>query len=192
MQRYSSVDSAGRLWLVSGGLHYPLQFDRLLQMVKKVESEAPTLEFKILVFLEKIPSYLKNGPWSPVAHLYLIILCGYILLSSNYAVALYSELTDVNSIKFISNATANSDWIQYYRIFGTIYMLCITALVFHTSGFWPLVSYTVTSWNLATIRLFSSFIGASNFSFSPQFQTIAGKVNDQIITNFNTRISLEP
>ena len=148
-------------------------------MTNKVDDAPPSLEFKILVFLENVPSYLKKGPWSPVAHLYLILLCGFVLLSYEYAATLYSELSDVNRINFSTNAqTANNNWIQYYRIFGSIYMLCITALVFHISGAWPLVSYTVTSWNLATIRLFASYIGASNFSFSPQFQTIAGDVNN--------------
>ena len=155
-------------------------FNRLLTMAKKVESEAPSLEFKILVFLENIPSYLKKGPWSPVAHLYLVVLCGYLLLSFEYAVASYSEVSDFSNINFTSNVQINNNnWIQYYRIFGSIYMVCITALVYHTSGVWPLVSYTVTSWNLATIRLFCSYIGALNLSFSPQFQTVAGKTNDR-------------
>ena len=153
--------------------------DWLLEMEKKVDSPKPDLAFKILVFLEKVPTYLKQGPWSPVAHLYLIVLCGYILLSFDYAVALYGEVTDVNSVSFASNALAGSnDWIQNYRFYGAAYMLCILALVIYTSGVWPLASYTVTSWNLTTIRLIASFIGASNLSFSPQFQTVAGKTDE--------------
>jgi hypothetical protein len=144
---------------------------------KMGSSEVQPLAFKILVFLEKVPKRFKEGPWSPVAHLVLLTFLGYILLNFENASASYSQLFDVHSIHFAQNRQSQlgaESWIQYYRLFGGIYMLCITGVVFYTSGIWPLASYTLTSWNLCTIRLLSSFIAASNYSFSSNFQLVAG------------------
>lgn len=140
-------------------------------------SEAQPLAFKILVFLEKVPKRFKEGPWSPVAHLVLLTFLGYLLLSFENASASYSQLFDVHSIHFAQNRQPQlgaENWIQYYRLFGGIYMLCITGVVFYTSGIWPLATYTLTSWNLCTIRLLSSFVAASNYTFSSRFQLVAG------------------
>ena len=135
------------------------------------------LAFKILVFLEKVPKYLKEGPWSPVAHFVLVAFFGYILLTFEHAMTSYRQLYDVNSTQYTANVDTQAwskDWIQYYRFFGGCYGLCITGVVLYSSGVWPLASYTLTSWNLATIRLLTSFVGALNYSFSPFFQSIAG------------------
>jgi hypothetical protein len=135
------------------------------------------LAFKIMVFLEKVPSWLKKGPWSPVAHLVIVAFLGYILLTYEYAVASHAEIYDVHSIHFAQNRQAqlgSKTWLQCYRLIGGVYMITITAFVVYMSGLWPLTSYTITSWNLATIRLLASFIGALNFGFSPHFQFVAG------------------
>ena len=142
------------------------------------KNEPEPLAFKILVFLEKVPKYLKEGPWSPIAHLILIGFFGYILLTFEYAAASYGELFDIHSIHYLQNreTQVGKNWIQYYRFFGGIYMLCITGTVLYTSGVWPLASYTLTSWNLTSIRLLTSFVGALNFGISPYFQSIAGTI----------------
>ena len=147
-------------------------------MEKKDETTAQSpLAFKIMVFLEKVPSWLKKGPWSPVAHLVIVAFLGYILLTYEYAVASHAEIFDVHSIHFAQNRQAqlgSQTWIQFYRLIGGVYMMSITAFVVYMSGVWPLASYTITSWNLATIRLLASFIGALNFGISPHFQFVAG------------------
>ena len=135
------------------------------------------LAFKVLVFLEKVPKYLKEGPWSPIAHLVLIAFFGYMLLTFEHAMTSHRQLFDVSSIHNIGNGDTQAwskDWIQYYRFLGGCYGLTITGVVLYSSGVWPLASYTLTSWNLATIRLLTSYLGALNYSFSPFFQSIAG------------------
>lgn len=141
------------------------------------DGEPKPLVFNILVFLEKVPKYLKEGPWSPVAHLVLIGFFGYILLTFEHASMSYKQLFDVHSIHGLPNRempTWSKDWIQYYRFIGGCYGIAIISVVIYFSGVWPLASYTLTSWNLATIRLVTSFVGALNFSFSPFFQLLAG------------------
>lgn len=110
------------------------------------KSGVKTVAFQILVFLEKVPKYLKEGPWSPVAHVVLIVFFGYILLSYQNAVVSYNQSLDVHIIHNLKTKDPQSgvDWIQYYRLFGGLYMLMITSIVVYTSGFIPLCSYTVT------------------------------------------------
>lgn len=142
-------------------------------------AEPQPLAFKILVFLEKVPKYLKEGPWSPIAHLILIGFFGYILITFEYAAASYGQLYDVHSVHYMQNRESqggSKDWIQYYRVIGGCYGLCITGVVLYTSGVWPLASYTLTSWNLTSIRLLTSFVGALNLSISPFSQSIAGLI----------------
>ena len=145
---------------------------------EKADSPEPP-KFNVLVFLEKVPKYLKEGPWSPIAHLVLMTFLGYILLTFEYAMQSYNELTNVHSIHYMQNVqmkNSNKDWIQYYRLFGGIYGICVTCGVIHFTGVWPLASFTLKSWNLATLRLVTSFVGALNLSISPSFQVVAGKV----------------
>jgi hypothetical protein len=70
----------------------------------------------------------------------------------------------------------DSGWIQNYRLFAGVYMFMITCIVVYTSGFVPLCSYTVTSWNLVTIRLLFTYLGSLGLSSSPSFQFIADTV----------------
>lgn len=97
------------------------------------------LAFKILVFLEKVPRYLKEGPWSPVAYLVLTSFLGYLLINFENALVSYNQLFDVQSIHYKQNRETGN-WIQYYRAFGCLYMLSITCIVLYHSGVAPLVS----------------------------------------------------
>ena len=148
-------------------------------MEKPIDNAGGTqpLAFKILVFLEKVPKHYKEGPWSPIAHLVLMAFLGFILITYDYAASSYSQLSDVHSLHYMQNReiqNGSKDWIQYYRLFGGCYGIIIVSVVIYTTGIMPLCSYTLTSWNLATIRLLTSFVGASNLSMSPSFQLVAG------------------
>jgi hypothetical protein len=48
-----------------------------------------------------IYAYLYPGPWSPVAHIVLVVFFGYILLSYQDAVASYNQLYDIQRYVFI-------------------------------------------------------------------------------------------
>lgn len=52
-------------------------------------------------------------------------------------------------------------WIQTYRLLGGLYGIAASVLVYHTAGIWVLGSYTLTSWNLMSLRLFSSFLAGN-------------------------------
>jgi hypothetical protein len=145
------------------------------------EQRKAALKKSILVFLESVPLHLKEGPWSPMAHFVLISIFGFILLSFEHAALEYAQLFDESSASHASRVVdvgASVDsWIQNYRLFGGLYGLTIVSFVIFESGLWPLASYTLTSWNLMTLRLLTSYIGAAGWKdISPTFQLISDVV----------------
>ena len=123
----------------------------------------------ILAFLENIPRHLRVGPWSPVAHLTLICILGYIILTFEHAAESYDLLFHRSSLSLPSPPA----WLQPYRLVAGIYMVGMTGVVLATSGVWPLASYTLTSWNLAALRNLLAFVGNLGWAVSPQVQLAA-------------------
>ena len=117
---------------------------------------------------ENIPKALREGPWSPVAHLVIITILGGIILTFEHALISHQTLQTV-----AHTTTMGADWIQYYRLSAGIYGIFMTVFVVMTSGLWPLMSYTLTSWNLATIRNLCSFVGSLGWNMSSHFQLVA-------------------
>ena len=103
----------------------------------------------LLKFLDVVPQQYKVGPWSPAAHITIFAYAAFIFLSMSYAVKAYTP-PDYTQIP--------NDWIQTYRLVGALYGFALTALVYYASGIWMLGSYTLTSWNLMSLRLFSSYL----------------------------------
>lgn len=103
----------------------------------------------LLKFLDVVPQHYKVGPWSPAAHITIFAYATFILLSISYALTTYSP----QNYTQIPN-----DWIQTYRLVAALYGFGLTALVYYASGIWMLGSYTLTSWNLMSLRLFASFL----------------------------------
>jgi len=141
--------------------------------------KAPPLPIQntILAFLENIPLHLREGPWSPVAHLVLVIILGYIILTFEHAADSYDLLLRGGSSSSGSSSSGVTPaWLQPYRLVAGLYGVGMTATVLATSGVWPLASYTLTSWNLATLRNLLAFVGGLGWAVSPQFQLAADVV----------------
>lgn len=103
---------------------------------------------KMLKFLDMVPHKYKVGPWSPVAHLVILSYGCFLFLTMQIASDEYVEHDYIHS---------PNSWIQMYRLIFGIYGVVVSALVFHNAGIWPLVSYTLTSWNLMSLRLLFAF-----------------------------------
>lgn len=99
----------------------------------------------LLTFLEFVPSEYKTGPWHPFAHLILVGVSIWLLLSSQAAEASYLEL-------IASGGAGASTSFPYAGACG-IYMIVVAIILFNSMGIWPIVSYTVTSWNILSLRL---------------------------------------
>lgn len=120
-------------------------------MSSKVDAPKSSLESVkgMLKFLDMVPQKYKVGPWSPAAHMVVFLYAGFVILSMSYAIETHvaSDYTH-----------APNDWIQTYRLIGGLYGFAIAGLVYYTTGIWVLGSYTLTSWNLMSIRLFSAYL----------------------------------
>jgi hypothetical protein len=108
----------------------------------------------MLKFLDAVPHKYKVGPWSPVTHLVILSYLGFILLS------MLNAFNDYTTQDYASHPNG---WIQWYRLVFALYGIATSALVFRDVGIWPLLSYTLTSWNLMTLRLLTSYLAGAGF-----------------------------
>jgi hypothetical protein len=104
----------------------------------------------VLVFLKYIPFELKVGSWSPMMYLVLYLFSGFIFLTINEARADYSLHSSAYEL--------DGKFLEWYRLLGGIYGVIIIIGGLSTLGVWIMYSYTLTSWNLMTLRLVSSFL----------------------------------
>lgn len=126
-------------------------------MTKHMQNDQKTMTSikRMLKFLDMVPHHYKVGPWSPVAHLVILAYCCFLLLTMVSATESHSPQ---------DYSTPPNDWIQVYRAFFSIYGLAVSALIMYHSGIWPMFSYTLTSWNLMTVRMFASYLAGAGWS----------------------------
>lgn len=103
----------------------------------------------ILAFLENVPKNLREGQWSPMAYVFIILLTW--LLVGNYVTAMQSY----HDAAFVETP---SILVQTFRLFGFIYGVLVLSALLYGAGPWPLASYTVTSWNFMTLRFLFAFL----------------------------------
>ena len=97
--------------------------------------------------IERIPLHLREGYWSPVAILYLF---------SYFAFLVYTFPSALNSVNDIVEPELSDEYMNNINMFRTIaatWGILILVAVICVSGWWPLVSYTITSWNLLWLRM---------------------------------------
>ena len=110
---------------------------------------------RLLKFLDKVPEEYKTGPWSPVAHYVLVSFSAFLLMTMYHAIESYSNPDYSGSSHF--------DWLQSYRFYGALWGILTTSLTVYFVGAWPLASYTLTSWNLMTVRLLTAYLAGAGF-----------------------------
>jgi hypothetical protein len=112
----------------------------------------------LLRFIEEVPIYYRRGPWHPAAHLILLSVILWLLLTAGDAEAAYSIHHKVEG-----------DVASWTRICVGCYMWLVTGFLFVAAGWLPLASYTVTSWNILATRLlccgYASLTGNRNAIF---------------------------
>mmetsp|Transcript_32440 Transcript_32440/g.51990 ORF Transcript_32440/g.51990 Transcript_32440/m.51990 type:complete len:276 (-) Transcript_32440:18-845(-) len=106
---------------------------------------------------EQLPAFLRYGPWSPVAYLFLISAIALILYKANDA------LSNIPSF----NATpANDEGDGWWRFGIFLYGIAIIYYIIKSVGMWPLYSFTMMSWTLFTLRYLFSSLHHSDFGIS--------------------------
>lgn len=116
----------------------------------------------ILVFLKHIPEHLKTGPWVSAAYAYIFL---YFL-----GLAYYYDQVNFTAVEFYYGNIPS--WIPFFRLFCSLYCFAITVLMVQQAGLLPLTTYTMTSWNLLTLRLFSSFLGDLGYEWAFQLSQL--------------------
>ncbi len=102
-------------------------------------------------FLDSVPQHYKEGRWAYEAHLGVILIGIWIAFNYRSAVASYHEgIADVDEPHAWS-----FEGIEHIRLGIGLYFGLFLVGVIYLIGPWPLVSYTITSWNVLTVRLLS-------------------------------------
>lgn len=98
---------------------------------------------------DSLPEFLRIGPWSPAAYLYLVGYGMWLVWSSRSA--------------FESSPTSEANHLDWNAqlLSGVLaaYCTCINVYSLKTVGWWPFVSYTMIAYVLLNVRLFCNFVG---------------------------------
>ena len=104
---------------------------------------------ELLSFLDGVPKYYKEGRWAYEAHFGVLLIGIWIAFYYRDAVTSYNEGHELS--------TASHAWsfegIEYVYFGIGLYFGLFTLGAIYLIGPWPLVSYTITSWNVLTARL---------------------------------------
>eukprot|EP01083_Nonionella_stella_P308792 1091063_1 len=102
--------------------------------------------------MDRLPKYLRYGPWSPSAYIFLLCFLVAMVHQSPYA---YNMFPEHNT----TNPSHNSIQGGIWRLLIAIYGIALVSVMCHAFAYWPLASFTIMSWNLFTIRyIFTALI----------------------------------
>ena len=108
-----------------------------------------TTHLQLLPFLSRVPKRYLEGPWDPFT--YVILLACFIMLLLTFEEA----LKDGNFSSCLNASCVINPSLQLYQFIGGIYCLFVLSWIFYRVGFGPLVSYTVISFSILSLRLLS-------------------------------------
>ena len=122
--------------------------------------------------LAPVPLYLRKGPVSPAAPLAILAVAAALLhewpLCVTGVPAAGAELAAVEAVQLSASWPIQLQTLQF-SLFA--YGLAVIGYMWKTVGLWPMCSYTLTSWNLQTVRL-GLLSAPSARSLQPSFPTV--------------------
>lgn len=119
--------------------------------------ELNSKDSQILKFLDFVPEKYKVGPWHPIAHLTILSMISFVLLTMPGA---------LESMKQAFTMDIEADfYVQSYRLVFALYALGISIGVLVVAGPFLFCSYTLTSWNLLTLRMIFSWLAGFGFEW---------------------------
>jgi hypothetical protein len=129
----------------------------------------------MLKFLDRVPEYLRTGPWAVEAYVCVIGYGGYLLWSS-MRIEWSAFVPDVYDASWATMLGSFGITLQSFRLLVGTYMLLFVIGFLLKTGPWPLVTYTLTSWNVLTLRLLSAYAANHPTISSPRIQSLAAFV----------------
>lgn len=122
----------------------------------KSKSEARTVELETF-FSENFPKYLLEGPYKNLTKFTLLGMVVSILTLRHYINS--NQEYQVNNIPIgVSSVIDDPEILKQVKLSGAIFGLSVLALMLKTVGYFPLVSYTMLSWNLTTFRFLFGYL----------------------------------
>ena len=106
--------------------------------------------------LQPLPQYLRHGPVSPMAPLTICCIAMFIIYMWPEVAPLIPPIdSDVSQLEAADAAFALKQTFFTLRELHTVccaYGVLVLLQLWSVAGWWPLVTYTVTSWNLQVLR----------------------------------------
>lgn len=109
---------------------------------------------------DAFPLYMREGPWSPLAWIFLICFGAFLIYTSSDAFASFppiaSNVTSVMQARTEVWATMGGSlplpplWV--FWLVCAVYLVVFTFVIFCFMGWFPFVSYTMISWSFLTTR----------------------------------------
>ena len=121
----------------------------------------------LLKAIERVPLHFREGPYSPIALVYLLSYAAFLICTSSHALSSFQDIKED-----VPNMNANL--LFTLRCGAGLYGAIILAFVVVVSGWWPLVSYTITSWNLLWLRMVFAAFGLNDVARLFKFPCLVG------------------
>lgn len=100
---------------------------------------------------DSFPLWLRKGPWSPVAHAFIVVVIGslaYVALVTDYL----EPLPGAGPPLLDPMTSALGANVRLVSCCCGLYMAGVLGAMFYTTGAWPMASYTMISWTLLMLR----------------------------------------
>jgi hypothetical protein len=121
---------------------------------------------------DAFPLWLRVGPWSPVAHVYIFLLAASLTWVAFYSSLLGPYPTSLEPLFFVAGASHNT-----LSAVAGVYMVGVIIWMFRVIGFWPMASYTMISWTVLAARYLLRAAGAPELlQEALRFPAVAGAV----------------
>ena len=108
------------------------------------------------LFAARIPMKYKKGSWSPLTVIMVFVFAGILIVTFPAAKETRSDFL-IHSDFFSSYKELIENCLAYFRLVVGFYGIFMSLTVFYLEGIWPFTSFTLTSWNLMSLRLLSAY-----------------------------------
>ena len=119
-----------------------------------------------MAIFERFPKQLREGPWSPMAYVALLLLSSILVMFAQEAFRTFPLDTD-------DETHPAGRWLSAVAF---AYMGYILLYMYRNIGLWPLASFTMMSWVLLTLRHFCRVVGLRVIGEILRFPAVTGAV----------------
>eukprot|EP01043_Picozoa_sp_COSAG02_P011663 COSAG02_NODE_433_length_22435_cov_151.224078_18_plen_453_part_00 len=105
---------------------------------------------------EQLPRWMHVGKWSPAAYMFFSMIAVALSVLSAWALGEQQREVMRAAVAHTAGATQGMGLANWLRVAGGIWGSVVLLGMFKTVGWWPMISYTMQSWLLLSVRLLCS------------------------------------